>query len=238
VVIYRIPRGQSLLSPGSHCPSCGHPLGALDNIPLVSFFFLGGRCRYCRAPISIRYPLVETLTGVLFGLAFAEFGLTLQAGVVCASGALLIAVAFIDLDHLLVLDWSVVALGAVGVVRAVSEHNTLAALEGAALGAGIFGAVFLATRGAGIGLGDVKLGAALGLLFGYPLALGVAVAAFVIGAVLALPVLAAGARGRRDALPFGPFLVVASIIALYAPRMIIGPYEAYRSLLQAYWTRG
>ena len=238
VVIYRLPRGESLIRPGSHCPACRHPLSAIDNVPVFSYMLLGGKCRYCGAPVSGRYPLVELLTGVLFVLAFVEFGLSVQTALACLASAVLIAVAFIDLDHLLVLDWSVVALGAIGLVRALTERDIVGSLEGAALGAAIFGAVYLGTRGAGLGLGDVKLGAALGLLYGFPLGLGVAVAAFVIGALLAVPILLAGKRGRRDALPFGPFLVLASLIATYAPLAISGPYEWYRALLQSYWTRG
>ncbi len=238
VAIYRLPRGESLLYPGSHCPSCNHSLRALDNIPVVSFMLSGGRCRYCGAPIAMRYPLVELLTGVLFALAFLEFGVSLQALMACTASAILIVVAFIDVDHLLVLDWSVAALAGIGAVRAIVGHDLIGALEGAAIAAAIFGALYLVTRGAGIGLGDVKLGAALGLLFGYPLGLGVVVAAFVIGALLAIPVLVVRKRGRRDALPFGPFLVLASMLAAYAPTAITGPYDAYRALLQSYWMRG
>ncbi|HME81785.1 MAG TPA: prepilin peptidase [Candidatus Eremiobacteraceae bacterium] len=230
VVIYRLPRGESLVFPASHCPSCGHTLGPLDNVPLVSWVMLRGRCRYCGAAIAARYPLVETLTACLFALSFLEFGPTLTAFGACALGALLIVIAFIDLDHLLVLDGTTISGALIGLALAIATHRLVPALEGALAGAVIFGAIYLLTRGAGMGLGDVKLAAMLGLFLGFPLMLWTAAAAFIIGALLAIPVLVARRRGRRDALPFGPFLVIAAILATFVPALFAGPYDAYHAL--------
>ena len=230
VVLYRLPRGESLAFPGSHCPSCGHALAAIENVPLFSWVALRGRCRYCNAPIVIRYPLVETLTACSFALAFLEFGPGVPALGACALGALLIVIAFIDLDHLLVLDSTTIAGAVIGVALAIATHRVVTALEGALAGAAVFGAIYLLTRGAGMGLGDVKLAAMLGLFLGFPLVLWTAAAAFIIGALLAIPVVVARRRGRRDALPFGPFLVIAAILATFAPALFAGPYDAYRAL--------
>lgn len=235
VVIHRLPRAESLMYPGSHCPACGHALRAADNIPLISWVLLQGRCRYCAVPIPARYPLVELLSAAVFLLAALVFGLTIGGVAAAALGALLIVIAFIDLDHLLVLDATTLVGAALGLAAALATHRIVPALEGAAAGALVFGAIYALTRGAGMGLGDVKLAAMLGLFFGFPAVLSAVVAAFVIGAVLAIPVLVARRRGRRDALPFGPFLVMAAILATFAPGAISGPYDAYRDLLGNYW---
>jgi len=230
VVIYRLPRGESLAFPGSHCPSCGHALVPFENVPLVSWVALRGRCRYCGVAIASRYPLVETLTACLFTLSFLEFSQPVVALGACALGALLIVIAFIDLDHLLVLDSTTIAGAVLGIALAFATHRIVTALEGALAGAAIFGAIHLLTRGAGMGLGDVKLAGMLGLFVGFPPMLWTAAAAFIIGALLAIPVLLARRRGRRDALPFGPFLVIAAILATFAPALFSGPYDAYRAL--------
>jgi leader peptidase (prepilin peptidase) / N-methyltransferase len=235
VVIYRLPRAESLMYPGSHCPACGHALRAADNIPLVSWVMLGGRCRYCKAAIPARYPLVELLSAAVFLLAAVVFGLTIEGVAAAAMGALLIVIAFIDLDHLLVLDATTIAGAAIALAAALATHRLVPALEGAAAGALIFGVIYGLTRGAGMGLGDVKLAAMLGLFLGFPSMLFAVIAAFIIGAVLAIPVLLARRRGRRDALPFGPFLVMAAMLGMFAPGAIVGPYDAYRDLLGDYW---
>jgi leader peptidase (prepilin peptidase)/N-methyltransferase len=235
VVIYRLPRGESLAYPGSRCPHCGHALRALDNIPLVSWFFQGGRCRYCAAPISVRYPLVEMLCGALFGLAVLDYGVTVAAAGACLFGALLIAIAFIDLDHLLVLDSTTLAGAAIGLGFALATHRVVAALEGAAVGLAIFGAIYFLTGRMGMGLGDVKLAGTLGTYLGYPGVLIAAIASFIVGALLAIPVLVGRRRARRDALPFGPFLVIAAFLAMFAPGLLTGPYDAYRALLMERW---
>lgn len=231
VVIYRAPRGESLFFPGSHCARCGHALGAADNIPLLSWLALRGRCRYCAAPISARYPLVEALTGSLFALAYIVFDVSLAGASACVLGMLLIAIAFIDLDHLLVLDGTTVTGSILGIVFALATHRLIPALEGVLTAVAIFGAIYLLTRGAGMGLGDVKLAAMVGLFAGFPGTLWTCAAAFIIGAVLAIPVLAARRRGRRDALPFGPFLVMAAILVTFAPGAFTGASNAYRDLL-------
>jgi leader peptidase (prepilin peptidase)/N-methyltransferase len=235
VVIHRLPRAESLMFPGSHCPACGHELRAADNVPLVSWVMLGGRCRYCATPIPARYPLVELLGAAVFVLAGLVFGLTIEGAAAAAVAALLIVIAFVDLDHLLVLDATTLVGAAIALAAALATHRLLPALEGAAAGTLIFGVIYGLTRGAGMGLGDVKLAAMLGLFLGFPSMISAVVAAFVIGALLAIPVLLARRRGRRDALPFGPFLVMAAILGTFAPATMTGPYDAYRDLLNSYW---
>lgn len=235
VVVYRVPRGQSVVFPSSRCPSCGHALAALDNVPLVSWLALRSRCRYCGVAISARYPLIETMCAALFAAAAlkATSGLELVAS--CAFGAALIAILFIDLDHLLIPDSMNWVVGGVGLASAILLRSVPAALEGGVVGLAIFGAVYLATRGAGMGLGDVKLASAAGLFLGFPASVASCVASFVIGTLVTAPALLAGRRGRRDAIPFGPFIVLAALLTQYSPALVYGPYEAYRTLLNAHF---
>ncbi|MBC5824654.1 MAG: prepilin peptidase [Candidatus Eremiobacteraeota bacterium] len=231
VVIYRLPRGESLAYPASHCPQCGHGLCAWDNIPLLSWLALAGRCRHCSAKISVRYPVVELLTAAVFALSALEFGPTIGALSACVLSAALIAVTFIDLDHLLILDRMTVGLAVAGIVLAAASGRLVGGIQGAALGAALFGGIYLLTRGKGMGLGDVKLAMAAGLFLGLAASIAAFLSAFVIGSLLAVPVLAAGSRGRRDALPFGPFLVLAILLVLFAPASIFGPFESYRNFI-------
>jgi len=237
VVIYRLPRGESLLQPPSQCPRCGHRLSAFENVPIASWLVLGGRCRVCKAAISVRYPLIEAITAALFTLAVLELGVSVAALAICVLAAVLIAVAFVDLDHLLIPDSLAYSTIATGFAFAALSHHFVAALEGAAVFAGLLLVIYVVTRGAGLGLGDVKLGAGIGLFLGFPTAFAATLGSFVVGAVFAIPVLAAGRRGRREALPFGPFMVIASLIGAYAPVLLFGPGMAYERFLGTHLLR-
>ncbi len=231
VLIYRLPRAESIAFPASHCTACGHPLSALDNIPVFSWLVVRGRCRYCKSPISARYPLVELMTAALFALSVAEFGLTLVTLSAAVLSAYLIVTVFVDIDHLLILDSMTVPVAAIGLVFALLGGRTVSGLEGAALGLALFGLIYVATRGAGLGLGDVKLAACLGIYLGLVHAVAAFACAFVIGAIIALPVLALRKRQGRDVLPFGPFLVLGALILTFAPALVFGPYAAYQEFL-------
>jgi leader peptidase (prepilin peptidase)/N-methyltransferase len=231
VIIYRVPRGESIAFPASHCPSCGHALGFFDNIPVLGWLLLAGRCRYCKTSISSRYALVELMTAMLFVLAALEFGLSLQSLSAAVLSAYLVVTVFIDIDHLLILDALTIPAAVVGFIIAAALGHAVSALEGAALGAAIFGAIYIVTRGAGLGLGDVKLAAALGIFLGLHNSIAAFAAAFVVGAVLAIPVLALRRRRGRDVLPFGPFLVVGALILTFAPDLVFAPYAAYQDFL-------
>lgn len=220
VVIYRVPRGESVAFPASHCPTCSHPLAAYENFPLVSWLIQGGKCRHCDAPISLRYPLVEAMTSALFALTVVVYGLTVGALGVALLAATLIAVVFIDLDHLLILDVVIAPAALIGLVEAIVGGRIVDALAGALAGGAIFGLLYLVTRGAGMGLGDAKLALVIGLFLGLHLTIAATAFSFVFGSLLMLPVLAAGVRGRRDAVPFGPFLVLGALAALFVPNAL------------------
>lgn len=220
VVIYRVPRGESIAFPASHCPTCAHPLSAFENLPLVSWLVQGGKCRHCKSPISLRYPLVEAMTAALFALTVLVYGLTIDALGVALLAATLVAVVFIDLDHLLILDVVIAPAALIGLVEAIVGGRIEDALFGALAGGAVFGLLYLATRGAGMGLGDAKLALVIGLFLGLHLTIAATAFSFVFGSLLMLPVLAAGSRGRRDAVPFGPFLVLGALAALYVPNAL------------------
>jgi leader peptidase (prepilin peptidase)/N-methyltransferase len=220
VVIYRLPRGESIAYPASHCPACDHPLSSLENIPLISWIVQGGRCRHCRSHISSRYPLVEAMTAALFGLTALVFGLSIEALGVASLAATLVAVVFIDLDHLMILDVVLAPAALIGLAEALVSGRIGDALLGALAGAAIFGLLFLLTRGAGMGLGDAKLALLIGLFLGLHFTIAAIAFSFIFGSILMVPVLAAGSRGRRDAVPFGPFLVLGALVALYAPNAL------------------
>jgi len=232
VVIYRVPRGESVVFPPSHCTSCAHRISPLENIPIVSWLALGGRCRSCKAPISVRYPLVELVVGALFGLSAIEYGPTFACLAACLLSAVLIAVLFFDVDHLLIPDAFIVPCAILAFAFSTAQHRMLEGLQSAAIAGGVFGLIYLATRGRGMGLGDVKLAAALGLALQPTSAVALVAASFIAGAAIALPVLVAGSRGRRDALPFGPFLVIAGLVLVFAPQLAFAPFEAYRHWVQ------
>ncbi len=231
VVIHRVPREESIVFPASRCTACGHVLGPLENIPVLSWLVLGGRCRACKKPISSRYPLVELMTAALFCLSVLEFGVSLTALGAALLGAYLIVTVFVDIDHLLILDVLTVPVAVSGLLIALAQGRALSALEGAAFGAALFGIIYVATRGTGLGLGDVKLAACIGIFLGLTDVVAASAAAFVVGAVLAIPVLALRKRRGRDVLPFGPFLVLGALILRFAPDLVFGPYNAYQEFL-------
>jgi leader peptidase (prepilin peptidase) / N-methyltransferase len=221
VVIYRLPREMSLLRPRSHCPACGAVVRWYDNIPLLSYLALAGRCRRCHARISPRYPLVELLTGGLLAACVARFGVTMSGAAAIVMVLLLVPLAFIDLDHHLLPD----ALTLPGIVAglALSVAGGLTGALDAAIGVLVGGAlpylvivVYRAIRGVeGMGLGDVKLLAMVGAFLGWRGALLVIGLGSSIGAVFGVALIASG-RGQRDTeLPFGVFLSLAALVALF-----------------------
>jgi leader peptidase (prepilin peptidase) / N-methyltransferase len=225
VVIHRVPAGLSVVSPGSACPSCEHPVRAWDNVPVLSWVALGGRCRDCAAPISARYPLVELGTGLLFATVAWRFGSTpyALAGLVVAGAG--VALFMIDLDHRR-LPFAITGAMAVGAVLALAidvvRHGPdpiPVALASAGLWLAVYGGIWLLTAGRGMGLGDVALAPVLGLVLGW-LGLGPALvglgAGFVIGAVVGVVLLATGLARRGSRVPHGPFLLSGALLGMLA----------------------
>lgn len=225
VVIHRVPAGLSLVSPGSACPACEHPVRAYDNVPVVSWLLLRGRCRDCAAPIAVRYPLVELATGLLFFVVAWRFGSTpyAAAGLVVAAAG--VALFMIDLDHRR-LPFSITGATAVGAVIAlgidVVRHGAgpvPVALASAGIWLAVYGGTWLVTSGRGMGLGDVALAPVPGLVLGW-LGLGPALvglgAGFLIGAVVGVALIATGITAARSRVPHGPFLLTGAALGMLA----------------------
>jgi leader peptidase (prepilin peptidase)/N-methyltransferase len=222
VVIYRLPRGESIVTGRSHCPACTREIAWYDLAPLLSYLALGGRCRFCRAPISGRYPLVEGMTGALFLILYLRFGLQLVLIKYLFLAALLVAISFIDIDHFLIPNCLVLAGIVCGIATGffVTDVSPWYALLGAASTAGFLLLVALISRG-GMGMGDVKLALVTGLFLGWPLGLLGLLAGACAGGLLGIFLIAIRIRGRKDPVPFAPFIALGTLIALLWGSQII-----------------
>jgi leader peptidase (prepilin peptidase)/N-methyltransferase len=225
VCISRLPRGESVVLPASHCPNCKAPIRACDNIPLVSFVLLRGRCRACRHPISWRYPSVEALAIAIGVLVVWQVGPTWQGLRVFLLGLALVAVTFIDLEHLLIPDRITLPGIVVGLLTALYPTPAAigSAIGGCLLAGGLFYLVALASRG-GLGGGDVKLAAMIGAFLGWRLALVAVFLAVLGGGIVGIGLLVAGLKGRKDAVPFGPFLALGGFVAALWGGPVLGWY--------------
>ena len=230
VVIHRLPLGISTVTPASHCPACGSAVRAFDNVPIVSWLVLRGRCRDCAAPIPIRYPLVELLTALGFVGAVLRFGPTLEALAGALLFALLVALAGIDLDHFLLPDkLTLTGIGVGLAAQLATPSGSLArGLAGALVGAGFLLAVaglWELVRGfEGMGLGDVKMLAMVGAFLGVA---GVAVTVVVgtlLGSIVGLGLVALGRGAMSSKLPFGVFLAAGGAVALFAGEALTASY--------------
>jgi leader peptidase (prepilin peptidase)/N-methyltransferase len=227
VVAYRLPRGESLATPGSHCPSCDAPVRAYDNIPLLSWLLLRGRCRGCSEPIASRYPIVEALTAALFAavaVVHANDTTMLVLGLVLV--AFLVPIALIDLDHRIIPNKLTLPAAVLGLVLGTvldpgGEVERI--IAGVAAGAVLALPSLLHPKG--MGMGDAKLVAVLGLYLGAAVAPAFFVA-FVVGTAVGVVVMIRKgmAAGRKTAIPFGPFLALGGIVGVLAGDPIVQRY--------------
>jgi leader peptidase (prepilin peptidase) / N-methyltransferase len=237
VVIHRVPAGLSLVAPGSACPACGHAIRPYDNVPVLSWLALRGRCRDCEVGISARYPLVELATGCLFLLTAWRFGWSGYTGAALALVGAGVALVMIDLDHrrlpfsitgvLAVL--AVLGLGADAVLDGLDPLPT--ALLSTGLWIAVYGGTWLVTSGRGMGLGDVALAPVLGLVLGWlgwgPSVVGL-MGGFLIGAVVGVFLLLTGRAARGTRVPHGPFLLTGAGVGLFAGEPL---WHGYLSLV-------
>lgn len=220
VVIWRIPREESIVNPPSHCPKCGHQIKPWENIPVLSYLFLRGSCSNCKTNISARYPLVEALTGILFLLVFMKFGLTWVSGLFMYFTALLIAITFIDIDHLIIPDSFLVMAALVGLVNFLFNGTEvlLDQIIGViALGGGFWAIRFLGTvafKKEAMGLGDVKFAALLGWTLGWQVGIVAAFLAFLAASILLLVLMPMKRLSFGQQVPFGPFIAIGTWLGL------------------------
>jgi leader peptidase (prepilin peptidase)/N-methyltransferase len=234
VVIYRVPRKESVVRPPSRCPGCGSFLAARDNIPVVSWLLLRGRCRTCKAPISARYPLIELTTSVLFGITAARLGAVgaLPAFLVVVAG--LVAISAVDLELFIVPNRILyptlfMAAPMLLVAAAVGDdwgHARTAAIGGV-LGFGLLLVIHLISP-AGMGFGDVRLAGLIGMIVGW-ISVGHVLVALFLGflaaALVGMGLIATGIKTRKDKVPFGPFLATGAILAILFGTQLLDWYR-------------
>ncbi|WP_407308271.1 prepilin peptidase [Desulfosporosinus sp. SB140] len=220
VVIYRVPRGESVVSPGSHCPKCGHALRAWELIPVVSFLIQGGQCRSCQSPISWRYPIVELLTGFLFYLTGElAFNMALHPARLLLDLvfiSVLIALSLIDLDTFCLPDVLTLPLWGLGILGAFLLPGSPNGWESvlSSLGAGGLFWVIAKVYPQGMGFGDVKLVAALGAFLGFPSIFLAIFSGSFLGALIGIFYILTGHKSFRQQIPFGPYLSLGGVLAL------------------------
>lgn len=211
----------TLASPRSACPNCGHKISALENIPIVSYLALRGKCSGCKAPISMRYPMIEALTGLAIGLVSWKFGYTSTTFFAWIFVFALIALTFIDFDTQLLPDDITLPLLWLGLIFNLNTGFTdiKSAVIGALAGYLILWSIYwlfkLITGKEGMGYGDFKLLAAIGAWFGWQMLPAVILLSSVLGAVIGISLIVFAKRGREVPMPFGPFLAIAGIAALF-----------------------
>ncbi len=234
VVIYRVPRGESIVAPPSACPSCHAPILARDNVPVLSWLVLRGRCRHCAAPISIQYPLVEVTTGALFAGAAARLGYAWDLPAFLALLGGLVALAWIDVQRLIlprrVVYPTLALVSALTLLAAVLTHEWHHLLVGV-ICAAAWGLLFFAMNLASpriLGFGDVRLAPMLGLALGW---LGVGdvllgfFAANLIGAIVGITLIATKTIRRDQPVPYGVFLAAGTALALFAGPELLAPFQ-------------
>ena len=223
--IDRLPKRESILRPPSRCDVCQHRLRPLDLIPLLSYLYLKGRCRYCGASIHYRLPLVEAMTGLIFVLLWNHYGFSIELPLAMLFACLFIVILVIDLEHRLILNrvvYPAIALAFLVLILA-PNYGIISAVIGGVTGAGILLLLALLFP-SGMGMGDVKLAALIGLLVGFPQVFIALLICFVSGGAVASGLLLARLKGRKDPIPLAPFLTAGLIITMFYGEEILRLY--------------
>jgi leader peptidase (prepilin peptidase)/N-methyltransferase len=230
VCIHRLPIGKSIVRPPSSCPTCGSMISWYDNIPVISWILLRGRCRGCKASISIRYPLVELLTGLLAVITAAHFGIQWSALIYFIFGVALIVITFIDLDHRIIPD--IISLPGIPMGFLASfllpQISWTESLIGIVVGGGSLLAIAMGyqfiTGKEGMGGGDIKLLAMIGAFLGWKGVFFTIMASSLTGTVVGIAAMLRAGKGMKMALPFGPFLALGALLFLFLGTPIINWY--------------
>jgi leader peptidase (prepilin peptidase)/N-methyltransferase len=233
VCIYRIPKKESIVFPASHCPNCNSTIKAIDNIPLLSYFILKGKCRKCGEKISIRYPIVEFLTGAIYLLIFLIYGRSYQTLIYALLSSALIIISFIDLDEQIIPDeislpGIIIGFALSFIVPYISYFNSIL---GIITGGGIIFLIALVGlaifKKEAMGGGDVKLSAMIGAFIGWKYIIISLFIGFFIGAIAGILLILLKIRNRDDLVPFGPFIVLGSLITILWGENILSWYLGF-----------
>jgi leader peptidase (prepilin peptidase)/N-methyltransferase len=230
VCIYRLPKEQSILYPPSHCPHCGNSIRFYDNIPIVSYFILAGKCRRCKEPISFRYPVVEGLSGLLSVALFLKYGITVQFFLFLAFTSSLLIITFIDFDYQIIPD--IISIPGIffgiGASFFIPLTSWVESLIGILSGGGLLLLVAIGykwlTGREGMGGGDVKLLAMIGAWLGWKAIPFVLLSSSMIGVIIGGGAGLIARKGFKSKIPFGPFLSLASIIYIFFGQELITWY--------------
>lgn len=228
VCIYRIPRGESISYPPSHCGSCSHKLSPKDLIPVISYTFLQGRCRYCKAKISVQYPLIEIFNAILYILIYMKYGYSILTIKYCIFTSLLIVIGTIDYKTQDVYTSSIVfgivtGLLFIGIEAFVCENVLpLHDIMGAFIGAAIIGIIVFLTRG--MGEGDIEIAGVCGLFLGTKLVLLDLFLAVIIGGIAGIVILSLKLKDKKDSIAFGPCIAIGAVISMLLGNELINAY--------------
>jgi len=227
VCIYRIPREESIAYPPSHCGNCNRKLKPLDLFPIFSYVFLKGKCRYCKDKISIRYPLIESLNGILYLIIYIKFGLTILSLKYCILASVLIVIGVIDFETQFVYTSTTIFAGLVGVIFIIAQalSNKAVSIDfifGGLIGFGIIGLIVFITHG--MGEGDIEIAAFCGLFLGGRLILLNLFIAIIIGGIAGIIVLVLKLKSARDKIAFGPFIGIGTIVSMLYGNELIKMY--------------
>jgi leader peptidase (prepilin peptidase)/N-methyltransferase len=223
VCIIRIPAGISLVKLPSACGSCGHRLNYIDMLPVMNYIVNRGKCRYCKSPYSMQYPLIELLNGILYLLVALKYGFHVDSVLYCIIVSLLIVTSMIDLKHKIIPDGLIITGAIIGVIYILLDRTIIVnRLIGLVIGLGLFLAIAVLSNA--MGGGDIKLMAVLGLIFGIKGVLFITLSSFVIGAIISLALLILKVKSRKDEIPFGPFISLSALIYIFYGIEIINWY--------------
>lgn len=226
VCIYRLPEKENIVKIRSHCMSCGYQLKWYDLVPLFSYLFLGGKCRKCKQKISVQYPLIELLNGILYCMVFAEYGVSVESLLYALLISALITLSVIDFRTYEIPVGINIFILALGLIRVLTDYTDwLDYAVGFILVSGFLYIVYLITKGRGIGGGDIKLMAVCGLLLGWKLILLSFVLGCIIGSVI--HVIRMKVSGQGHVLAFGPYLSIGVMISVFAGNQLIMWYASY-----------
>lgn len=230
VVIYRLPHGASVAWPASHCTSCRRPLSWYENVPIFSWLALRGRCRTCRARISVQYPLVEAVTAALFLAGYYVFGLTPLLPVRLTFACAMVVLFAIDFEHQILPNEITLPGAVIGLVLSIflppGWKSSLVGLLVGGLFPFLIAEIYLRVRGReGMGMGDFKMLAMVGAFLGWPLVWVTLILACVLGIVIGGGALLLSRRGMATRIPFGTFIAVAALLCAYAEPSVLRLYE-------------
>lgn len=224
VCIYRIPRGESISFPPSHCTDCKTQIKPYDLIPVISYLFLGGKCRHCGSKISIKYPALELFTAIIFLLIYKQYGLSIELIKFLILAVFLIVIAFIDFytqDVYAVTTYPCLFIGVVFMLidKFYIHSDIMTYLIGLVVGVGVIGLIVIITGA--MGTGDIEIAAICGIYLGWSNTLITIFFSFIIGAIVGVSLIALKKKGRKDPIAFGPFLAIGTMIAtLYGDKII------------------